>query len=96
MGPEYRFFMVDDNVVASSKYAESGRADFLSDVPAHIREFSKKIALEYKPDEAYVLDLTEYNGQIKIVEYNNINTSALYCSDINKLTDAILELEKKT
>lgn len=96
MGPEYRLFIVDDNVVSSSKYAENGRANFSRDVPNNIVEFGKKIALEQRPAEDYVLDLTEYNGQIKIVEYNNINTSALYCSDINKLIDVILELEKKT
>lgn len=94
MGPEYRLFIVNDNVVASSKYAENGRADLLSDVPIHIKEFGEKIASEYMPADAYVLDLTEYDGEIKIVEYNNINTSALYCADVNEIINAILKLEK--
>lgn len=95
---EYRFFVINDVIISSSKYAQSGRYDGSNQVPKIAHDFAENIISKYHPANAYVLDVAECNGEMKIVEYNNINCSAFYEADVKTIVDSIifhLEIKNK-
>jgi hypothetical protein len=89
---EWRLFVVNGMVVASSQYKRHGKIEHDVRVPGYvIREAESFLIPLYKPDPvAFVMDvcLTD-DGDIKIVEYNCINCSGFYQADVAELAYAL-------
>jgi hypothetical protein len=91
---EVRFFVVNDHIVSASVYKVKG-------VPKHYRidethsawdTCSRILRLWGCIDKAFVIDLGCVDGEWKIVELNNINSSGLYEIDTDAFARAIKHL----
>lgn len=84
-GSEYRFFIIEDRVVACSRYFRNGKIDVSSVVPLDYINIANEMALLYKPSNLFVMDLAFTSLGVYIVEYNCWNVSGFYDSDTIKL-----------
>jgi len=93
---EYRFFIVNQKIAASSLYKLGNkvvaRNDFIDD---DLRYFVHKRIWEYCPDRAFVLDVADTPNGYKIIEVNCINSSGFYACDVNALIESIENMSFK-
>lgn len=101
---EYRFWVVDAQIVTYSLYKRGDRVQYSSDVDQHVIAFATQcirhgdITLAVRTfapqiHDAYVLDVCETPDGMKIVEVNTINAAGFYAGDVQKLIMALEELE---
>jgi hypothetical protein len=90
---EYRFFVVENEIVGKSRYRVLGKLWPSEDVPDYLLEYVYKFIYVWRPDRAFVIDLAETPDGVKIVEFNNINAAGWYKADVSKIIQAIDSLE---
>lgn len=87
---EYRFFVVHGEVITGSQYMFDGHVLYSDIVPAPVQFTANEYARLYQPASVFTMDLcTLANGEIKIVEYNCVNCSGVYHTDIAKFAKAL-------
>ncbi|MES5837591.1 ATP-grasp domain-containing protein [Bacillus cereus group sp. MG11] len=89
---EYRFFVVNQNIVTSSCYKENNVMSMVPKPSDELLSYTMKMINKFPLAKAYVIDVAETNNGFKVVEYNNINTSGLYDCDEILLVQAINEM----
>lgn len=82
---EYRFFVVDKNVVAGSQYRKGNQLYINGDIDPEVLQIAKEYALLYQPHDIFTMDIADTPNGYKIIEYNCWNASGLYNSDSVKL-----------
>lgn len=88
---EYRFFVVDKEIITCSQYRNS-HSLFVSDiVPESIQEAAKEYAKLYQPHDIFTMDLADTPEGIKIIEYNCWNASGLYQTNVSKIFNVVHE-----
>lgn len=94
---EYRFFVVNDNVMSYSRYMLNKEISVSTEVPFEVREKANELAKKYQPDQVYTMDLALLkNGDIQIVEYNCFNVSGVYLAKLEELLIEISNLSLKS
>lgn len=86
---EYRFFVVDRQVITGSLYRFAGRANFNANIPANVIQCAIEFAQMYQPHSVFTMDLAETPEGIRIVEYNCWNASRMYAADVAKIFHAV-------
>jgi hypothetical protein len=86
---EYRFFVVDKEVITGSRYRFADRVNISDIVPNNVLDCAKEYAKLYQPHDIFTMDLAETPNGISIVEYNCWNASGLYKTNIAKIFDSI-------
>jgi len=94
---EWRFFVVDDEVITGSLYREGRR---LKKVPATEEELdmakvmlSSMLERDYPFDFAWVLDICKTRaGRIKVLEIGGFSSAGLYAADTDRIVEAINNL----
>lgn len=91
---EFRFVIVDREVVTGSEYRWDGRLDIRIDVDESCLELAKEVAnREWQPDIAYTCDvaLVDFEGktEARVIELNAFSCSGLYACDTRKIVQAI-------
>ncbi len=86
---EYRFFVVDREVVTGSLYRFAGKANFNANIPANVMQAAIEFAQMYQPHSVFTMDLAEAREGIRIVEYNCWNASRMYAADVAKIFHAV-------
>jgi hypothetical protein len=86
---EYRFFVVEGRVVTASRYKLGGRLSESAEIPPFVREAAERYVERWQPDRAFVIDLAVTPDGIKVIEFNNINSSGWYHADVSKVIQAI-------
>lgn len=88
---EYRLFVVDGKIVASSRYKLGTMVLASAEVPAGVLAFGQTMIDRWQPAYAFVLDVCELAGkhQYKVVEINNINSSGFYDANIKQIVLAL-------
>ncbi|MFA5404529.1 MAG: ATP-grasp domain-containing protein [Ignavibacteria bacterium] len=89
---EYRFFVVDGEVITQSLYKSGGTVYYSPMVDEYIIEFAQKMVDTYQPDRAFVLDVAITPEGLKVIEVNSINSSGMYAIDVQKMIFAIEEM----
>jgi len=94
---EYRFFIIDRKVVAGSTYMINSAYDEKETYPQEAFDLADKIAkIEWRPSEAFVVDVCRTNDLYKVLEINSFNCSDIYSCNpeiiVKKVNDFI---EKK-
>jgi len=91
---EYRWFVVDRKVVSGSMYRHSGQLlrERITD-EKQIAE-AQTFADKWLPNDNCVMDLALVDGEVKVIEFNNINGSGLYDNDAEAIFDALWGYEK--
>lgn len=94
IGLEWRVLIIDDEVISASQYMDAGVPAYTSDVPKEVLKFaaSWKIKNYFTVPGSYVLDICEYNEELKVVEINNLLTSGWYSCDVEKVVDRLYEV----
>ena len=92
---EWRLFIVDRKVVASSQY----RKNFIlsksgEDVPENVISFAEKACDIYTPHDIFVMDIGLSGGDLYIIECNCMNGSGFYEADINSIIGSITKFIK--
>lgn len=96
-GTEFRVFVVDGRVVASSYYKVDGKhvQDRIVSLPCNVKE----LALKFRPASAYVVDFSipicNDFSSLKIVEYNAIQCSGHYLANTESIIKALYVLGVK-
>jgi len=91
---EYRFFVVNQKVVTGSSYKVGDKIDVYSKPSPEIIKYAEQIVDKFPLAKAFVIDIAETEKGLKVVEYNNINTSGLYGCDEVAFVHSINELEE--
>lgn len=91
---EYRFFIVNGDVITGSKYKENDIIKYDSFIPEKIKDCAKEYAKLYQPSNVYTLDLADTDLGVFIVEYNCWNSSGLYSCDIEKIFSVITDMKR--
>lgn len=82
---EYRLFVVDDEIITASMYVTNKIIKSSEHVPIYVYEYVEMINSLFQPHEAYCIDIAELDtGELKVIEYNCINTCGFYYTDIYK------------
>jgi hypothetical protein len=94
---EYRFFVVDKNVVTGSQYKKFGTLTSREVTPefgAGMRawEYAQSQVDIWQPATGFVMDICEFGGTHHIIEINSLNCSGFYDCDKGLLIDAIQKL----
>lgn len=79
---EYRFFIVNREVIAGCTYMENGSHEEKPEYPKEAFELAKKIAeLEWRPAIAFTVDVCKMYENYKVLEINSFNCSDIYSCD---------------
>lgn len=89
---EYRFFVINEKIVAGSQYKLADKVQYSNTIPSEVLNTAAEYAKLYQPHDIFTMDLAVMlNGDIRIVEYNCWNGSGLYASDKKTLFSAVKE-----
>lgn len=91
---EYRFFVIDKEVITASLYKRGSTIIYDSMIPDYIMNKAKEYAKLYQPADIFAMDLAETPQGVKIIEYNCWNASGLYHVDVQKLFHLVNEFKK--
>lgn len=87
---EWRYVIVDREVVAGSRYEADGRTQLPDDAGGDAWRFAATIAAELAPPEAvYVLDVCESDRGLRLLELNPWSGADLYACDPRSVVDAV-------
>lgn len=99
---EYRFFVVDGEIVTGSVYKVGYRIvshiNNLNEILGPDEEIistTQKMIDKWQPARAFVIDMAKTPEGTKIIEINNINSAGFYSSDTCKIVDSIEKMVKK-
>lgn len=88
---EFRFVVVDRNIISGSEYRWDQILDVRRDWPEECEKLAKKVAdLEWQLDTVYTVDICLLSDdRVKIVELNSFSCAGLYACDLNLVVEAV-------
>lgn len=90
---EYRFFIVDGKVITGSAYKCGEVVKSSLCIDKNPTEFAQKMTDIWQPDKAFVMDICSTIEGYKIIEINSLNSSGFYLCDMDKVVEALEEME---
>jgi hypothetical protein len=90
-GREWRLWLVNKKVIASSQYWKHFRLEKIKGCPKEVVEYSEKRCLEYTPNDIFVMDVCECGNQFYIVECNCMNAAGFYNADIESIVHHVTD-----
>ena len=90
IGREWRVVVSGDEVIAGSQYAIAGTRTIASGAPNEVLDFVRSVLADvrWRPDNLFMLDVCESEGQLRLVELNSFSCSWLYACDLPRVVDA--------
>lgn len=90
VGREWRYVVVDGGVVAGSAYTPDRRGTRPDDPNGAAWSFASSVARQLAPPEAaYVLDVCEADGELRLLELNPFSGADLYSCDRGAVVSAV-------
>ena len=89
IGQEHRHYIVDGEVITSSRYKLAGKANFKEGADDAVIDVVNKAIKLFQPARAFVLDTYIAGDEIGIVEIGCICHAGLYDADLIKLVSAL-------
>ena len=87
---EWRFFLVNGEVITGSTYRKDGYRCMNHPVSPEAGAAARRAAREWLPSPNIVMDIARTrDGEYKVVEFNSLNSSGFYRSDIAKVVVAL-------
>ncbi|MBA3395953.1 MAG: ATP-grasp domain-containing protein [Deltaproteobacteria bacterium] len=87
---EWRYVVVDGEVVAGSAYEADGRRALPDDPTGRPWAFAKAVASDLEPPESvYVLDVCESGGELRLLELNPFSGADLYACDADDVVRTV-------
>jgi hypothetical protein len=88
---EYRFFVINEEVVTGSQYRLGRTVIYNDNVPEHIREYAQEMANKWQPQLCFVIDIADTPLGPKVVEINSFGVSGFYHCNMFKVIEKLLE-----
>lgn len=92
IGQEHRHYIVDGEIVTSSRYKLAGLPNFSEGADNVVLDVVKDAIKTWQPARAFVLDTYIAGNEIGIVEIGCICHAGLYRADVMKLVNALDEM----
>lgn len=89
IGQEHRHFIVDGQVVSSSRYKLGGAANQTAVIDPYVIAFAARMAGLWQPARGFVLDTYVAGDEIGIVEIGGICHAGFYAADVQKIVMAL-------
>lgn len=86
---EWRLWLVNGRVVASTKYREKFNLALATGCPAEVAEFAEAMAAKYEPDAVFVMDVCSWQDQYYVLECGCMNGAGFYASDIGSIIKSV-------
>lgn len=86
---EYRLFFVGERCVTGSLYMQAGQPMVSPDVDPEAVDYAQVITSKWRPAAAFVVDIGLTESGYRVIEFNNINSSGFYASNVDRLVAAI-------
>lgn len=87
---EWRFFIVEGEVVAGSQYKHDGLLRIREPIEGFIWKTARIMAKRWLPHPTIVMDICQLrSGEFKVVEFNCVNSSGFYSADCGAFVDAM-------
>jgi hypothetical protein len=88
---EWRFFIVDQEIVGCSEYRRWGRPSIDGAVPRAAIDLAAELASRWSPADVYCLDLAASADRVGVVEANCFNGSRFYAAVVERVLRAVNE-----
>lgn len=93
VGREWRFVVVNGNVIAGSGYDPATRTAAPLGLDDSVSGFAASIAAEtFAPCSVYILDVCDCDGDLRLMEFNPFSGADLYACDPNAIIDSVSRL----
>lgn len=86
---EWRLWIVDQEIVTASLYAEDHRLKKQRGAPQEVLDFAQKAIESYQPHRIFVMDIAETGGEYYIIECGCMNSAGFYAADIEQIITVI-------
>lgn len=90
---EYRFFVVNNEVVTQSLYKRGKEVYYTEYVDDEVIRFARHMVDLWTPADAFVIDIADTPEGFKVIEINNINSAGFYAADPQKIIAGIEGME---
>jgi hypothetical protein len=86
---ENRIWVIDGKIVTHSLYKRGRTVHYSPNVDAEVLVFAEEMIKNWRPNDAFVLDVAQTPQGCKIVEVNCLNAAGFYAGDMSKIVMAI-------
>ena len=88
---EWRWFIVNGKIVSGSMYRCHGQLRNIRETDPAVIEEAQALADMWLPFDTVVMDtaITEDSNDVKVIEFNCINSSGFYDNDVVAIFDAL-------
>lgn len=88
---EWRWFIVGGKVITGSMYRAHNQMNVKRELDASVIEEAQRMADVWLPCDCVVMDTCLVDGEMKVIEFNCINSSGFYDNDIKSVFDALYD-----
>ena len=88
---EWRWFIVDGKIISGSMYRLNGVLDKRKELDVDVINEARMFANMWLPHRNCVMDLALVDDQLKVIEFNTINSSGFYDHDVERIIAALWE-----
>ena len=92
---EWRWFIVGRKIVSGSMYRAHGQMRQIRELNANVIKEAQMLANKWLPDDCVVMDTALVDGQVKVIEFNCINSSGFYDNDVEAIFTALWKYHNK-
>lgn len=95
---EWRFVIVEGEVITGSQYKEDGEMVRELECPQEVFNYAQQVVdfANYKPEPAWTLDVAETENGYKVIEVGSFSCAGLYVCDYEKVIKRINKLMEKS
>jgi hypothetical protein len=86
---EWRLWIVNKKVVASSKYREDFKLKKEAGCPLAVVDYAEKRCAEYTPHDVFVMDICQTGDSYYVIECGCMNGAGFYSADIEKIVSCV-------
>lgn len=86
---EYRIFVVAGKAITGSTYKVGRRAEISELIDEDVYNYVETIIQKWAPAASFVIDVSLGPDGLKVIEFNNINSSGFYAVNMDKYVQAI-------
>ncbi|HEY0586336.1 MAG TPA: ATP-grasp domain-containing protein [Pseudoduganella sp.] len=86
---EYRIFVIGGELAAASRYKLGERVESSLQVPAEVLAFAERAVEQWRPNDAFTIDIAETDTGLKVIELNSANSAGFYACNVGQIIDAV-------
>lgn len=91
---EWRWFIVGGKIISGSMYRAHGQMRQLRETDKPVIDEAQQLADLWLPDECVVMDTALVGDEVKVIEFNCINSSGFYDNDVDAIFSALWEFHQ--